>query len=76
MQLLAEGAARGYIIRYASKLSRLTRPLHGQDGEPPTPACPTYRRSTSKRWSTCGVNPDPRCEGIVLKHGRAYVARG
>ena len=39
--LVRKVPAAGYIIRYALKLARLTRP-HGQDGEPPDPNVPDF----------------------------------
>jgi MoxR-like ATPase len=39
--LVRKVPAAGYVIRYALKLARLTRP-HGQEGEPPDPKVPDF----------------------------------
>jgi MoxR-like ATPase len=65
----------GYVIRYAMRLSRLTRP-HGQDGEPPDPNTPDF----VKKYVTWGAGPRAGQNMILaakaraLLKGRPYVA--
>jgi MoxR-like ATPase len=73
--LVRKVPAAGYIIRYALKLSRLTRP-HGQDGEPADPNVPDF----IKKYVTWGAGPRAgqnlilAAKARALLHGRAYVA--
>jgi len=73
--LVRKVPAAGYIIRYALKLSRLTRP-HGQDGEPPDPNTPDF----IKKYVTWGAGPRAgqnlilAAKARALLRGRAYVA--
>jgi MoxR-like ATPase len=67
--------AAGYVIRYALKLARLTRP-RGQEGEPPDPNVPDF----VKKYVTWGAGPRAGQNLILagkaraLLHGRTYVA--
>jgi MoxR-like ATPase len=73
--LVRKVPAAGYIIRYALKLSRLTRP-HGQDGEPADPNIPDF----VKKYVTWGAGPRAgqnlilAAKARALLRGRAYVA--
>jgi MoxR-like ATPase len=73
--LVRKVPAAGYIIRYALKLARLTRP-HGQDGEPPDPNVPDF----IKKYVTWGAGPRAgqnlilAAKARALLHGRPYVA--
>jgi MoxR-like ATPase len=76
MQMLVRKVpAAGYIIRYALKLARLTRP-HGQDGEPVDPNVPDF----IKKYVTWGAGPRAgqnlilAAKARALLHGRTYVA--
>ena len=76
MQMLVRKVpAAGYIIRYALKLARLTRP-HGQDGEPADPNVPDF----IKKYVTWGAGPRAgqnlilAAKARALLHGRTYVA--
>jgi MoxR-like ATPase len=67
--------AAGYVIRYALKLARLTRP-HAQHGEPPDPNVPDF----VKKYVTWGAGPRAGQNLILagkaraLLRGRTYVA--
>jgi MoxR-like ATPase len=73
--LVRKVPAAGYIIRYALKLSRLTRP-GGQDGEPADPNVPDF----VKKYVTWGAGPRAgqnlilAAKARALLRGRAYVA--
>jgi MoxR-like ATPase len=73
--LVRKVPAAGYIIRYALRLSRLTRP-RGQDGEPADPNVPDF----VKKYVTWGAGPRAgqnlilAAKARALLHGRAYVA--
>jgi MoxR-like ATPase len=73
--LVRKVPAAGYIIQYALKLSRLTRP-HGQDGEPVDPNIPDFVR----KYVTWGAGPRAgqnlilAAKARALLRGRAYVA--
>jgi len=73
--LVRKVPAASYIIRYAMKLSRLTRP-HGQDGEPVDPNVPDF----VKKYVTWGAGPRAgqnlilAAKARALLRGRAYVA--
>ncbi len=73
--LVRKVPAAGYIIRYALKLSRLTRP-HGQDGEPVDPNVPDF----IKKYVTWGAGPRAgqnlilAAKARALLRGRTYVA--
>ncbi|MBA4064429.1 MAG: AAA family ATPase [Isosphaera sp.] len=73
--LVRKVPAAGYVIRYALKLSRLTRP-HGQDGEPADPDVPDFVR----KYVTWGAGPRAgqnlilAAKARALLRGRAYVA--
>jgi MoxR-like ATPase len=73
--LVRKVPAASYIIRYALKLSRLTRP-HGQDGEPADPNTPDF----VKKYVTWGAGPRAgqnlilAAKARALLRGRAYVA--
>jgi MoxR-like ATPase len=76
MQMLVRKVpAAGYIIRYALKLARLTRP-HGQDGEPVDSNVPDF----IKKYVTWGAGPRAgqnlilAAKARALLHGRTYVA--
>jgi MoxR-like ATPase len=64
-----------YIIRYALKLARLSRP-HGQAGEPPDPNVPDF----VKKYVTWGAGPRAgqnlilAAKARALLRGRTYVA--
>ena len=67
--------AAAYVIRYALKLARLTRP-HGQDGEPADPNVPDF----VKKYVTWGAGPRAgqnlilAAKARALLRGRTYVA--
>jgi MoxR-like ATPase len=67
--------AAGYVIRYAMKLARLSRP-HVQAGEPPDPNVPDF----IKKYVTWGAGPRAgqnlilAAKARALLHGRTYVA--
>jgi len=67
--------AAGYVIRYAMKLARLTRP-HVQDGEKPDPNIPDF----VKKYVTWGAGPRAgqnlilAAKARALLRGRTYVA--
>jgi MoxR-like ATPase len=73
--LVRKVPAAGYVIRYALKLARLTRP-HGQDGEPADPNVPDF----VKKYVTWGAGPRAgqnlilAAKARALLHGRPYVA--
>ena len=73
--LVRKVPAAGYVIRYALKLARLTRP-HAQLGEPPDPNVPDF----VKKYVTWGAGPRAGQNLILagkaraLLHGRTYVA--
>src|SRR6478672_11583633 len=73
--LVRKVPAAGYVIRYALKLSRLTRP-HGQDGEPVDPNVPDF----VKKYVTWGAGPRAgqnlilAAKSRALLRGRTYVA--
>lgn len=73
--LIRKVPAAGYVIRYALKLSRLTRP-HGQEGEPPDPNVPDF----IKKYVTWGAGPRAgqnlilAAKARALLKGRPYVA--
>jgi MoxR-like ATPase len=76
MQMLVRKVpAAAYVIRYALKLARLTRP-HGQDGEPVDPNVPDF----IKKYVTWGAGPRAgqnlilAAKARALLHGRTYVA--
>jgi MoxR-like ATPase len=67
--------AAGYVIKYAMKLARLTRP-RGQDGEPADPNVPDF----VKKYVTWGAGPRAgqnlilAAKSRALLRGRTYVA--
>jgi MoxR-like ATPase len=73
--LVRKVPAAGYVIRYAMKLARLTRP-HGQPGEPAEPSVPSF----IKKYVTWGAGPRAGQNLILgakaraLLKGRTYVA--
>ena len=73
--LVRKVPAAGFIIRYALKLSRLTRP-HGQEGEPTDPNVPDF----VKKYVTWGAGPRAgqnlilAAKARALLRGRTYVA--
>jgi MoxR-like ATPase len=73
--LVRKVPAAGYVIRYAMKLARLTRP-HGQEGEAADPNVPAF----VKKYVTWGAGPRAGQNLILgakaraLLRGRAYVA--
>ncbi len=73
--LVRKVPAAAYVIRYAMKLARLTRP-HGQNGEPPDPNVPDF----VKKYVTWGAGPRAGQNLILagkaraLLRGRTYVA--
>jgi MoxR-like ATPase len=73
--LVRKVPAAGYVIRYALKLARLTRP-HGQEGEPPDPHVPDF----VKKYVTWGAGPRAgqnlilAAKARALLKGRPYVA--
>jgi MoxR-like ATPase len=73
--LVRKVPAAGYVIRYAMKLARLTRP-HGQNGEPPDPNLPDFVR----KYVTWGAGPRAgqnlilAAKARALLKGRPYVA--
>ena len=73
--LVRKVPAAGYIIRYALKLARLTRP-HGQDGEAPDANLPDF----VKKYVTWGAGPRAgqnlilAAKARALLKGRPYVA--
>jgi len=73
--LVRKVPAAGYVIRYAMKLARLTRP-HGQPGEPAEPNLPAF----IKKYVTWGAGPRAGQNLILgakaraLLKGRTYVA--
>jgi MoxR-like ATPase len=73
--LVRKVPAAGYVIRYAMKLARLTRP-HGQDGEPADPNLPDFVR----KYVTWGAGPRAgqnlilAAKARALLKGRPYVA--
>jgi MoxR-like ATPase len=76
MQMLVRRVpAAGYVIRYAMKLARLSRP-HVQAGEPPDPNVPDF----IKKYVTWGAGPRAgqnlilAAKARALLHGRTYVA--
>jgi len=76
MQMLVRKVpAAGYVIRYALKLARLTRP-HGQDGEAPDANLPDF----VKKYVTWGAGPRAgqnlilAAKARALLKGRPYVA--
>jgi MoxR-like ATPase len=76
MQLLVRKVpAAAYVIRYAMKLARLTRP-HGQNGEPPDVNLPDFVR----KYVTWGAGPRAgqnlilAAKARALLKGRPYVA--
>ncbi len=76
MQLLVRKVpAAAYVIRYALRLSRLTRPP-GQDGEPADPSVPEFVR----KYVTWGAGPRAgqnlilAAKARALLRGRTYVA--
>jgi len=76
MQMLVRKVpAAAYVIRYAMKLARLTRP-HGQNGEPPDVNLPDFVR----KYVTWGAGPRAgqnlilAAKARALLKGRPYVA--
>jgi MoxR-like ATPase len=73
--LVRKVPAAGYVIRYALKLARLTRP-HGQDGEAPDANLPDF----VKKYVTWGAGPRAgqnlilAAKARALLKGRPYVA--
>ncbi|MDB5309807.1 MAG: ATPase family associated with various cellular [Gemmataceae bacterium] len=73
--LVRKVPAAGYVIRYALKLARLTRP-HAQNGEPPDPNVPDF----VKKYVTWGAGPRAgqnlilAAKARALLRGRTYVA--
>lgn len=73
--LVRKVPAAGYVIRYALKLARLTRP-HGQDGEAPDANLPDF----IKKYVTWGAGPRAgqnlilAAKARALLKGRPYVA--
>ncbi|HJZ58884.1 MAG TPA: MoxR family ATPase [Gemmataceae bacterium] len=73
--LVRKVPAAAYVIRYALKLARLTRP-NAQNGEPPDPNVPDF----VKKYVTWGAGPRAGQNLILagkaraLLHGRTYVA--
>ncbi len=73
--LVRKVPAAGFVIRYALKLARLTRP-HGQDGEPADPNVPDF----VKKYVTWGAGPRAgqnlilAAKARALLKGRPYVA--
>jgi MoxR-like ATPase len=73
--LVRKVPAAGYVIRYAMKLARLTRP-HGQDGAPADPNVPDFVR----KYVTWGAGPRAgqnlilAAKARALLKGRPYVA--
>jgi MoxR-like ATPase len=73
--LVRKVPAAGYVIRYAMKLARLTRP-HGQNGESPDPNLPDFVR----KYVTWGAGPRAgqnlilAAKARALLKGRPYVA--
>jgi MoxR-like ATPase len=73
--LVRKVPAAGYVIRYAMKLARLTRP-QGQDGEPADPNLPDFVR----KYVTWGAGPRAgqnlilAAKARALLKGRPYVA--
>jgi MoxR-like ATPase len=73
--LVRKVPAAAYVIRYAMKLARLTRP-RGQDGEPPDPNLPDFVR----KYVTWGAGPRAgqnlilAAKARALLKGRPYVA--
>jgi MoxR-like ATPase len=73
--LVRKVPAAGYVIRYALRLARLTRP-HGQDGEPADPNVPDF----VKKYVTWGAGPRAgqnlilAAKARALLRGRTYVA--
>ena len=74
-ELVRRVPAADYVIRYALKLARLTRP-HGRDGEPADPNTPDFVR----KYVTWGAGPRAGQNLILaakarcLLRGRTYVA--
>ncbi len=73
--LVRKVPAAAYVIRYALKLSRLTRP-HAQNGEAPDPNVPDF----VKKYVTWGAGPRAgqnlilAAKARALLRGRTYVA--
>jgi MoxR-like ATPase len=73
--LVRKVPAAAYVIRYAMKLARLTRP-RGQDGEPPDANLPEFVR----KYVTWGAGPRAgqnlilAAKARALLKGRPYVA--
>ena len=73
--LVRKVPAAGFVIRYALKLARLTRP-HGQEGEAPDPNVPDF----VKKYVTWGAGPRAgqnlilAAKARALLKGRPYVA--
>ncbi|QJW97771.1 AAA family ATPase [Frigoriglobus tundricola] len=74
-RLVRKVPAAGFVIRYAMKLARLTRP-GGQDGEPADPNVPDF----VKKYVTWGAGPRAgqnlilAAKARALLRGRTYVA--
>jgi MoxR-like ATPase len=74
-ELVRKVPVAGYVIRYALKLARLTRP-GSQDGEPADPNVPDFVR----KYVTWGAGPRAgqnlvlAAKARALLHGRTYVA--
>jgi MoxR-like ATPase len=74
-QLVRRVPAAGYVIRYAMRIARLTRP-GTQDGEAPDPNVPDF----VKKYVTWGAGPRAgqnlilAAKARALLHGRTYVA--
>ncbi len=74
-QLVRKVPAAGFVIRYAMKLARLTRP-GSQDGEPADPNVPDF----VKKYVTWGAGPRAgqnlilAAKARALLRGRTYVA--
>src|SRR5262245_1377682 len=74
-QLVRKVPAAGFVIRYAMRLARLTRP-GSQDGEPPDPNVPDF----IKKYVTWGAGPRGgqnlilAAKARALLRGRTYVA--
>jgi MoxR-like ATPase len=74
-QLVRRVPVAGFVIRYAMKLARLTRP-GSQDGEPADPDVPDF----VKKYVTWGAGPRAgqnlilAAKARALLHGRTYVA--
>jgi MoxR-like ATPase len=73
--LVRKVPAAGYVIRYALKLARLTRP-HGPGGEAPDPDVPDFvtKYVTWGAGPRAGQNLILAAKGRALLKGRQYVA--